>query len=368
MVDGDSVKQSLRNRLRGSTSGRRIDRSSENRIKRWILFDGNRERVAVGLLATVFAVLLVMGGVWPIEYQELLSETTIIQTVFNTLLSGTILLVSIVVSIAAVGISQELTSLGNQSERVETTIDFQGQIEDHGIVDVSPARPGQFTAVVLRSIKERADELQQLDGDADRGQGYRDEVERLRTDIHANTEEVLTTLSRVPNGSTDELLTGLNYDSSWQLYQARRILTKYDERLTDAERQVIEEIMDTLRTLMVCREYFKTLYYKLELSDLSTTLLTVSLPTIIFITYVLLALNTGLFPNVTVFGYTPLTVFISLAYTIALAPYAVLTSYVFRAATVTKRTPEEGPFVLDADRETAYDASTTEAEPTGDVK
>ncbi len=107
---------------------------------------------------------------------------------------------------------------------------------------------------------------------------------------------------------------------------------------------------------MVCREYFKTLYYKLELSDLSTTLLTVSLPAIIFITYVLLALDSGLFPDVTVFGYTPLTVFISFAYTIALAPYAVLTSYVLRAANVTNRTPEEGPFVLDTERETASDA------------
>ena len=62
----------------------------------------------------------------------------------------------------------------------------------------------------------------------------------------------------------------------------------------------------------------------------------------------------------TVLGYTPLTVFISLAYTIALAPYAVLTSYVLRAAMVTKRTPEEGPFVLDADRETAYDQRSDE--------
>ena len=106
---------------------------------------------------------------------------------------------------------------------------------------------------------------------------------------------------------------------------------------------------------MVSREYFKTLYYKLELSDLATTLLTVSLPIIVFITYVLLALDSGIFPDVTLFGYTPLTVFISFAYTIALAPYAVLTSYIIRAANVTKRTPEEGPFVLDSERETAYD-------------
>ncbi|SEW16363.1 hypothetical protein [Natrinema salifodinae] len=362
MIDGDSVFHSVRDRVRTS---RRIDRSSENRVKRWLLFDGSRERVATALLAAVFATLLVLGGIWPIEYQELLSKTTMVQTVFNTLLSGTILLVSIVVSIAAVGISQELTSLGDQSERVDTVIDFQSGIEERDIVDVSPARPGQFTAVVLRWIKERATELQRIDGDA--GREYRNEVDRLQADIQANTEEVLTTLSRVPNGSTDELLTGLNYDSSWQLYQARRILTEYGEQLTAAERRVIEDIMDTLRKLMVCREYFKTLYYKLELSDLSMTLLTVSLPAIVFITYVLLALDSGLFPDATVLGYTPLTVFISLAYTIALAPYAVLTSYVLRAATVTKRTPEEGPFVLDAARETRYDAGTeTKTSASGD--
>lgn len=54
------------------------------------------------LLACVFAILLVMGGIWPIEYQDLLAETTMVQTVFDTLLSGTVLLISIVVSIAAV--------------------------------------------------------------------------------------------------------------------------------------------------------------------------------------------------------------------------------------------------------------------------
>lgn len=355
MVDGESLLRVVRTRF--EPSERRIDRSSEHRLRRWILFDGDRERVAVGLLAAVFAVLLAMGAVWPIEYQQLLSETTVVQTVFDTLLSGTILLVSIVVSIAAVGISQELASLGSQSRRVETTIDFQAELEERDIVEVSPARPGQFTAVVLRAIKERASDLRELNEAAGgRDAEYREELDRLQADIQANTEEVLTTLSRVPRGSTDELLTGLNYDSSWQLHQARRILAIHGDQLSDAERAVVEDVMDILRKLMVCREYFKTLYYKLELSDLSTTLLTVSLPIIVFITYVLLAIDSGFFPEVSVLGYTPLTVFISLAYTIALAPYAVLTSYVLRAATVTKLTPEEGPFVLDGDRETAYDA------------
>ena len=330
----------------------RIDRSDENRIARWMLFDGDREYVAGSLLGMVFFLMIVLGGLWPADYQELMAETTTVQTVFTTLLSGTILLVSIVVSIAAVGISQELTSLDDQEKRVDTIIEFQSEIEDHGIVEVSPARPGQFTAVVLRSIKSHADELRELGGsDAE----YRDELNRLETDIKSDTEEVLTTLSRVDTGTTDELLTGLNYDSSWQLYQARRILTKYEDALSESEREIIEDIMNTLRKMMVSREYFKTLYYKLELSNLATTLLIVSLPIIVFITYVLLALDAGAFPDVAVGPYSPLTIFISFAYTLALAPYAVLTSYIIRAANVTRRTPEEGPFVLDADRVTAYD-------------
>ena len=353
MVDGDAVKRIVRERTESSEN--RSGGSSEPRIRRWILFDGSRERVDAALLGGVFFILLVLGGIWPIQYQELLQETTVVQTVFNTLLSGTILLVSIVVSIAAVGISQELTSLGNQSERVETTMDFQTQIEDQGIVEVSPARPGQFTAVVLHTIKQLAEDLKSVDRGVDDPE-YHDEIDRLQSNIHENTEEVLTTLSRVPIGSTDELLTGLNYDISWQLYQARRILTKYGDRLNDEEHRIIADLVDVLHTLMVCREYFKTFYYKLDLSDLSTTLLTASLPIIIFITYVLLALDTGIFPDVSFLGYTPLTVFISFAYTIALAPYAVLTSYVLRAANVTKRTPEEGPFVLEAEHQLPEDA------------
>lgn len=128
MVDGESLLQFVRELIGSTDADRRIDRSSENRLRRWISFDGDRERVAGALLACVFAILPVMGGIWPIEYQDLLAEPTMVQTVFDTLLSGTILLVSI----TDVGIFQELTSLGNQSKRVDWIIDFQRQIENEG--------------------------------------------------------------------------------------------------------------------------------------------------------------------------------------------------------------------------------------------
>ena len=55
---------------------------------------------------------------------------------------------------------------------------------------MSPARPGQFNAVVLRSIKKRANDLQEISGT---GQDYQEEIDRLPADIQANTDEVLTT-------------------------------------------------------------------------------------------------------------------------------------------------------------------------------
>ena len=67
---------------------------------------------------------------------------------------------------------------------------------------------------------------------------------------------------------------------------------------------------------------------------------------IVFTSYVILALDASLFPDVVVFGLSPLVLFVLLAYTIALAPYLLLTVYAIRAATITIRTLAGGPFIL----------------------
>ncbi len=91
--------------------------------------------MAHGLLLAVLLTLVVFGFFWPIEHRLLLQETTVVQTIVNTLLGGTILLVSIIVSVASIGISEEMTSLGEQAERVDTALEFRDLIEgwtEHG--------------------------------------------------------------------------------------------------------------------------------------------------------------------------------------------------------------------------------------------
>lgn len=336
-------------------------RSRESRLKRWFLFDGDRKHVTGGLLLGVYIALLLLAVLWPIEYRHLLTETTMIQTVFNTLLGGVILLVSIVVTIASLGISQELTSIGDQDERIETALEFRGEIEDHDVVDMSPARPGQVIVVMLRIIQQRADDLDvTVTGSIE--SEFQQDLDRLKEDIETNIKELSETLTNVQAGTTDELLVGLDYDSTWQLHQTYQIQQKYADQLSDDQQEELDELADALQGFMTSREYFKTLYYEREFADLSATLLTVSLPVIVFISYVMLALDTGNFPEIRIFTFSPLTIFINLSYTIALAPYLVLTAYVFRAATVTKRAPAVGPFVLETNHQLSVDSDVLQSD------
>ncbi|PSQ50861.1 hypothetical protein BRD15_00780, partial [Halobacteriales archaeon SW_6_65_15] len=122
---------------------------------------------------------------------------------------------------------------------------------------------------------------------------------------------------------------------------------KYGDSLSDDEQEAIEDLVETLKIFATGREYFKSLYYKREFANLSRNLLYVSLPTIIITSYVLFAIDANLFPEVSLFTLTPLLVFVSAAYTVALTPYLTLTSYVVRAMTVTLRTLASGPFILE---------------------
>lgn len=359
MVDDDSRSGSGSDRQ--DTVPRPTNRSKESSLKRWFFFDGDRTHVTAGLLLGVFVSLLLLGVIWPIEYRRLLSETTMIESIFDTLLGGVILLVSIVVAVASVGISQELTSLGDQHERIDVALDFRNSIEELSEVDMSPARPREVIIVLLRAIRQRAEDLDTTVPDSPESE-FQEDIDRLINDIDTNIEEIADTLDRVDPGSTDELLVGLDYDCSWQLHQTLRIRRKYADQLSEDQLTMIQDLAEALHEFMTSREYFKTLYYQHEFSDLSTTLLTVSLPVIIFITYVLLALDAGLFPEINFLPISPLAVFISLAYTIALGPYVTLTAYVFRATSVTKRTSAVGPFVLKTDRELAGDSDVLRAE------
>lgn len=317
----------------------------ENPITRWFLLTGDRFVVMLALMALVFVGLLGLSIVEPVGMRDLLNETSAGITLFSALLSGAILLVSIVVSINSVVLSSEMTDLENQEERIDASLKYHRQIEDFIEADITPARPADFLRAVLYATSNEVEELTQIAADSP-NEEFQSEVSQFANYVGRDLDQARDTLETARFGTFKVLLAGMNYNYSGQLQAARGLKNKHADELSDEEAQQVDEVIDTLKYLGTGREYFKSLYYKRELARLSMQLLYVALPVIIFTSYVILALDADLFPDVSVFGLSPLLVYISFAYSVALAPYLILTAYIVRASSITLRTLAAGPFIL----------------------
>ncbi|GAA0665692.1 hypothetical protein ACFQDG_11735 [Natronoarchaeum mannanilyticum] len=334
----------------------------ENRLKQWFLLTGARLSVTAVLLVLVFGSLLALSVLRPLQVRMLLTETTAARTLFSSLLSGAILLVSIVVSINSIVLSQEITDIENQQKRITASIEYRRHIEQFIEADVTPARPSEFLNAVLYAISQQMDVLIRISARTE-NEDFQAYVQEFAEHVEAEIDEARSTLRNSHLGAFSILLAGLNYNYSGQLHTARALKRTFSDDLSDDEREAIDGLIDTFKHVATGREYFKSLYYKRELARLSSRLLYVSLPVIVFTSYMILALDARLFPEVQVLGMSPLLITMTFAYSVALAPYIVLTSYILRATTITLRTLAAGPFILQTgSRIDTFDWETPERE------
>jgi hypothetical protein len=315
------------------------------RAREWFLISGARRRVALAFLVGVLLALLALNFLWPVEFQTLLTEEQTVQSLFLTLLSGVILLVSIVVSINSLVVSQELTPIGSQHERVVESWNFRTETARAVEADVAPAAPDEFLQQLIAALDAELDRFgEELDGLED-GDG---EVEGDLREYAADTVEYLRRtedlLSETGYGELDTRLFSPLYDPTAGLEAARQL--QRGERVPESLSDSLETVITTLQYFVTAREYFKTIYYKREFSRLSRDLLYSGLPSIVVMTYVVLALDANSFIGRTL-AFPDVTLFFSLSYVVALFPFLLLTSYVLRAAVIAERTVTAGAFTIE---------------------
>ncbi|MFC7046514.1 hypothetical protein ACFQH6_14875 [Halobacteriaceae archaeon GCM10025711] len=316
---------------------------------RWALVYANRGVLTLLIEFVIFAGLIAVGTVWEFEVQVLVTETLAVQTLFNTLLGGMILLVSIVVSINSIVLTQEVSSLGTQKKRIEDTIEFRQNLENTAEMGVSPVEPKAFLSFVLSGLRNNSSAIDHFAGE-NRNQRLRMEVEAYLDDINQQVERMSDRLEGIDPRSKNVLFIGLEYSYSWQIYTARRFQTEYADELSDGELDAFDELIRMLKFFATGLEYFKTLYIKRELANLSSSLLLVSLPAIVFTSYALLALDAQAFPSFTVFSLSRHLLYVSLGYTIAFSPFVLLSTYIIRVVIVSQYSLAAGPFVHDPAR------------------
>jgi hypothetical protein len=323
-------------------------------VVRWVLLYGDRRTLALVTTLVILSALLVVGTVWEFEMERLVIETRAVQTLFNTLLGGIILFVSVVLSINTAALAQEFAPLQVKLARIEDSIEFQADLEE--IVDegVSPAGLQPFLKYVIGAVKAETESIRASENSTS--------DERVRADLVAFADELDAELSliegRIQRTNPEVsivLLSTLDYPYARHINVTRRLKSVHGDELTASDHDSLATLLQVLTVLASGREYFTTLYFKRELRNLSSSLLVLSLPVIVFTAYVLLAIDTGLFPRTTLPGIGRRLLYVDLAFVIALSPYVLLSSYMLRILTVSKHSLESTVFTLESDDDPGFD-------------
>ncbi|NUE03906.1 hypothetical protein HUB97_15605 [Halorubraceae archaeon YAN] len=314
------------------------NRSTGFDLKRWVLLEAHRLAVTGALLTFVFLTFMGISTIWTVEMQALLTDTPTVQTILNTFLSGMILLVSIVVSINSIVLSHDITSVQTQENRIRGSVNFRRELGELTDVDENPSDPSSFLQAMSHLISARAQILTS-------------EVAGLEESVIADVEEYVNSVSEATEqlGAVEEtsgaefavLWKGIDFDYGSYIERSRTLSSS-----CDVSSESFDELIEAFELFAVGKEYFKSLYYAKEVSQLSQTLLIVALPAILFNTSAIIAINGGVLPDVTVLGLPSLQTFITVAFTILIAPYLVLTAYMLRLSTVAQLTASAGIFAL----------------------
>jgi len=323
-----------------------------SRVKLWILLDANRLALAIVVLAMTFLALLALVAVEPARFERTVQAGDPIQTLFQALVTAIVTGVTVVVTINSLVLSQELAPVGEKQDHMEESTAFREAVADLTGTSVSPAAPSTFLRRMIEATAANAAELRAAVGEgADPAASeaitvYADHLER-------DAGRVARELENAEFGTFGVVAAALDFDYSVLLYEGKRLRRRHGTALDNAGREHLGAALELLERYGPAREHVKTLYFQWELVDLSRAMLYAAMPALVVsIASVVLLGDFATVPGTTL-GLPNLAWAVCAAATVALAPFAILLSYILRVGTVAKRTLAIGPFVLRSTDDTA---------------
>lgn len=309
--------------------GDRLARVSA-RLRWWVLLSGDRRLVTLASLVVGYVLVGPIGhGVLPGGAHTDQADATV--PLLTTMLSGTFLIFSIVVSVNSLFVSGEQSPLDQQFGRIQSVVEFRRQLETVVETDHVPADPSRLVRTVSGEILARAQRLE-------------DEVHTVDTEVRGNVSAYVESLSAETgrmNAALEDAdstvavtIAMMNYNHDRQINDLRRLRAEHSDHLSEAADEAIDELLRLLQYFAAARQYFKTLYTKTEFASLSRWLVLVSLPSVAvvatYLHYVSLVPESHLV--------------VAAVEAVAFAPFLLVASYVLRVTTVSRRTWAAGQF------------------------
>lgn len=320
----------------------------------WLLIDGNRLSVTAGLVIAVFALLSVCYWLGVISFVNDNSMTR----VASGMIAGTFSLVTLVVSINQLILSNEFSTAGEFRDELDGILQFRHDIENVTGVPATPASPSKVFALLAHAVDDHASTLS--DHVADDPDGEVSElVQRYLNQVDRSTQHLEEEVEAATFGTFNTISAVINFNDAWLIYAATHIRNAHEETFSEEALAEFDRLLEALQQITVAREHFVTTYMQRELTRFSQLTIYFGLPSVLSAVFLgflyadLRGLSIG-------FEYAP-SVVIALV-TIVVTPLALLASYILRTATVAHRTtsvgpmipqkpPEEGPFDVSYSRE-----------------
>ncbi|MFD1563809.1 hypothetical protein ACFR99_09635 [Haloarchaeobius amylolyticus] len=306
------------------------------RFREWVLVDGNRLSVTATILIVVFAVVAALYELGVITFVNPGAVTS----VASGMIAGTFSLVTLVVSVNQLILSQEFSAAGRARDRLEDVIEFRQTVADDAAVPASPASPTRVLGLILESIHDDATAL--ADTVEDRDDEFSEIVIRYTNGVIERTERTDDLIGKSGSDTFTAVSAAITYDESWHLYVGTHLRGEYADSLSPAATERLDELIDSLKLFHVAREQFKTTYLQQELTRFSQLTVYCGVPSIL--SAILIGLLYADFAGPSV-SAALLPSVVSVLFLVVLLPLALLASYILRTATITRRTASVGPMV-----------------------
>lgn len=325
--------------------------TSRNRFLEWLKTDGDRLYLTIGISVGIFVLFLLLNSIGMIAF----TNGDSITRMASGMIAGTFSLVTLVVSVNQLILSQEFSPAGQHRDRVSGVMEFRRDIEDQTGISTAPIEPIQVIKVLAEAIRNRVSALSDSVAN-NTDEEFRQQVTRYAKSVEDSTEWIDETLDQSDTDTFDALSIAIEYADGWQIHTARR-LRNDASALTDETATKFDELIDTIRLFSTAQEHFKTVYLQRELTRFSQLTIYCGIPAVL--SSVLIALLYGNIGSATIATrYLPYVA--SLLATVVLVPLILLGTFILRTATVARRTVSVGPMILEQPSNETSVGDTTE--------
>ena len=312
-------------------------RGAKSEVIRWFLLTGNRLSIAGGIvLASLLTVLVLL---WEFGAATLQPDSPM-YFLFSSVVTGDLTLLTVVLSINQLVLSRELGTPGQLQKRIEKAIEYRETVEGVTETAVSPKTLPNFMQFLHESIYPLIERIDKGTDELDDDQLER-QVRSLSQSLREDADTVNQTLDQDSPDAFTVMAAVIATNHATQLHSIAQIQAEHSEQLSDDMRDALGSVSDVLRQIDVARRYFRTVFVQRELAYLSRILLYVGVPAIIGGGIALILYNTALATPV-----PPLLLqgTVVAAFTIGIAPLAVLVPFILRLAWVAQQTATIAPF------------------------